>query len=176
MPTNVYGLPQGILSEAERKDILETSAGKILKNGQDLMNKSKADLVVRDLQPEEDLGQTDNIWDFTVNSATQFDEVLSKEVDDGKFIVISAIEVLDANPDTSFVRFSSGATTIQEVGLESAYSQDNPVIYMKSPVIFDENSTLKVDLYSESTGTKNIVLHGYVAETEGDNISPGDAS
>lgn len=176
MPTMVHGLTQGVLSESERKEILSTSAGKVLKNATKSLNKSKSELVVRDIQPAEDLGQSNAHWDLNVSASDQFDEVINKELDDGKFLVISAVEVADANPDTSFIQFSSGATTIQEVGLEPSYVQDQPVTYLKSPVVYDENDTIKISLYSESTGDKNIILHGFIAETEGEVISPGDAS
>lgn len=179
MPTQVYGIPESVLTESERLDRLQASANKALSDAVDLLNKSESELVVRDIQPKEDLGLDNERWimDSGDLTADQYSTVIDKEVDDGKFIVITAIEVLDADPDTTFIQFSSGATTIQQLGLEQAYAQDNPVLYMNSPVVYDEHSTIKVAIYTEDdTSDKNIVLKGYTAETEGENISPGEAN
>lgn len=180
MPTYVQGLPHDYLSQKQRLDRVNESATKVSEIAQNRLNKSEGELIVRDLQPEEDLGLTPNEFTFSVTSAnaTTFEEILNTEVDDNKFIVIYALSFLDADPVGTTVRFNSGATQLQEIEFENALNQEVPSVFLNSPVVYDENKTLDVELYhdvSSDTDTK-IVLHGLVAEAEGENISPGEAT
>lgn len=176
MPTKVESTPKNQLSQSRIETIRESARQSALEvQMQNLNIQSESSMVVRDLLPAEDLGQGDNAFTFNVGSSGQFDEVVNNELDDGKTLTIHAITLLDANPDVNAIQFATGASDIQEISVDKALVQDEPTLFLESPVKYEENQTVRIAFYAESTGDKNVVFEGQVAEKEGENINPSDA-
>lgn len=175
MPTKIVATPSDELPIEKRQSIASAAQSDALQTTSNALSQSEDELVLRDLQPEEDLGQSNNRHVYTVNNADQFDEVINHELDDGKTVSIHALAFNDADPDVTAIQFAGGANTINEVTTEDAFTQEQPVLYLESPVKYEENSTISISFYAESTGDKNVVLKGQVAEKEGENVSPSDA-
>jgi len=131
--------------------------------------KGYADVIVRDILPEDDLGLsgTDNAWKLTLSSTGMNEGVISKTLSDDTAIVFYGVRNLDNN-DVTQVRFRLGEAKVKAVfQIEKALTEEDATVYFEEPVIFKPNEVLNVDIEAPTSGDKKLVLLGFVAEPKG---------
>ena len=131
--------------------------------------KRPEDYVIRDLLPT-DLGLSSDVWSHTYSAATTDENIVSKTLDDDRFVVIYAVANASASPLTTKLTFYRGSIPIKIYGLEDMYIEDVPKKFLDEPLVWSEGEKIVIKGYASATGDDKIIFKGYIAEPKGETI------
>jgi hypothetical protein len=148
---------QGIKANLESKVRAEVQA------------KGYKDVELRDILPKTDLGLANEAWVVSIptgaNSVT-----ISKTLPNDTAIVFYGVS-LPNKDDVTVIRFRLGDAKIKEVyEVEIARALQEPVVYFEEGVMYKPNEVMNIDVFAKSSGDKQVILIGVVAEPRGKTI------
>ena len=164
----------GTLSIAEPTDIKAIQAQvdeKLLEIASRELGVPRDQLVVRDALPDEDFGFSTPQYTITP-SAAGWNDFVNTTVDDNRFIAIYGIAAVDAD-NVTYVKFTSGAKTLDYWEVESLQAQQNKFKIATSPIILRQNTAIRIQIYATSTDSVIMPLLARVVEVKGRIVEPG---
>jgi len=129
-------------------------------------------IVVRDADPQTDLGLSTKAWTVTPASANAYNTYIDKTIDDNKFVAIYGVAAVNAS-DVTLIKFSSGAKVLDIWDISHVQALQNKVRIAKSPIVVRQNTPIKIEIYATSTGAVTLPLFAKVAEVKGKTVEPG---
>lgn len=128
-------------------------------------------LVVRDAIADEDFGLSTPQYTVTP-SAAGWTTFVDKTIADNRFVAIYGVACVDAD-NVTYVKFSSGAKTLDYWEVESVQALQNKVKATRSPIILRQNTPIKIEIYATSTDAVIMPLLAKVCEVKGKVVEPG---
>lgn len=167
-----YLMPAWELDVEDIKAIKQQVIDLALQRAMKMTGLAADQLVVRNILPSTDLGLTNEVWSFSLTTANDWNNIVTKQLDDQQFLVIFGVAVLSADPITTALRFKvgsgTGTKTLDVVDLEELYASDErPEGILKRPILYKEKQYVNIDVYAKATGTENLVFKGFVIEPAG---------
>jgi len=166
-----YLIPAGELTIDDIIALRQNVVGQLFSVATRLTGLAKDELIVRSILPKTDLGLTNEVWEATISSANAWNPWISNQLEDQRFVVIYGLANLTADPVTTAIKFSTGASKtkiIDVVQYEDLYTNKERVDgYFNRFIVYKHKQYLNADLYARATGTERLVLKGFVVEPAG---------
>lgn len=147
-------------------------------------NKSRSELIVRDILPLTDLGFNTEEWsNQTAQSSGAWTKDWSHELDEDQGAAFYGVAIQDETCDLIFVRFKLGATgattkaiySLQRLIKEGQEESDKKQTgFFPEPVYYGGKETPYVDYYARGSVSQyaaHVVLIGLFCEPKGENVS-----
>jgi len=148
---------QGIVATLESKVKAEVQA------------KGYKDVEVRDILPKTDLGLPSEAWVVSIPSGAT-SVTVSKTLPNDTAIVFYGVS-LPTKDDVTVIRFRLGDAKIKEVyQVEIARALQDPIVYFEEGVMYKPNEVMNIDVFAKTSGDKQVILLGRVAEPRGKTI------
>jgi hypothetical protein len=148
---------QGIKANLESKVRAEVQA------------KGYKDVEIRDILPKTDLGLANEAWVVSIPTGSN-NVTISKTLPNDTAIVFYGV-ALPNKDDVTVIRFRLGDAKIKEVyQVEIARALEEPVVYFEEGVMYKPNEVMNIDVFAKSSGDKQVILIGVVAEPRGKTI------
>ena len=159
---------RGMELDSARKanDIVFNRAMKSLNN--------KDDIEVRDLRPE-DLKITNPAFTFSLTTTSNWHTVINNlTIDNQTWIAIYGVQYFNTSKLLTSVRITAGGALKMYRPIEGIEQTQNKILWF-DPVLIDQQQTLKVEAYNNTTTTntaESLVFFGRVAEKAGKVLAP----
>ena len=171
-------VPLSKITENQYKELIDSIKAKLLNLAAKELNKSPADLVLREVMPMTDLGYTTETWDNeNALTATTWTTEISHALDNDEYIAFIGVENQTDDPQVIGMKFkvgSGGATTRDIQMLESLYTEDNHKAMFKDPIIYKANEYVFIQYYAKATvaaAGEKIGLIAFIVKPYGEEIS-----
>jgi len=141
----------------------------------DVLRVTPDQVIVRKIDPQDDLGLSDKVWSFVVNAG--WNEVVSKVIPSNKVIYVYGFKVLheDVVDDVSFIRLYKGNDLVYEDNIQEYYDGEKyQEIMLAREVEYLPNDKLRLQIYAKSGAssvTIKLAVLGYVGEKLGERIT-----
>jgi hypothetical protein len=136
---------------------------------------NREDAVVRDIQPDVDLGFSSANWSESVTANT-WNTIYNAQVPAKKLFAFYGVENIASSPLSTAVIFKVGAggakvKDIEEIEPMYAKAYKKEAIFT-NPILYENNQYMVIQVFAKGTGTDNLILLGLVCEPKGETISP----
>ena len=172
----VFLIPFGELAPGEAASIRNQVIQALLAKASAELKLSQTSLVVRDIQPANDLDfSTEDWFEVTGATANAYENMTTGTMADQRYVAVYGVKD-DGIPSCTLLRFniSSGNRTIWNLqGLQSINDQDERIGISPAPIIITPNAPYTISRYVRMVSSpSHIVLKGVVVEPRGRVISP----
>jgi len=131
--------------------------------------KGYKDVELRDILPKTDLGLASEAWVVSIPTGAN-NVTVSKTLPNDTAIAFYGVS-LPNKDDVTVIRFRLGDAKIKEVyQVEIARALQEPVVYFEEGVIYRPNEVMNIDVYAKTSGDKQVILLGVLAEPRGKTI------
>jgi len=136
---------------------------------------NRDDAIVRDIQPDLDLGFPTASWSESLTANT-WNTIYNAQVPAKKLFVFYGVENTATSPLSTAIAFKVGVggakvKDIEEIEPMYAQAYKKEAIFT-NPILYENNQYMVIQVYAKETGTDNLILKGYVVEPKGETISP----
>lgn len=162
-PEAVLSTPAEVRVIREKKALTTTDKLKEMASKQ--LNLPESELVVRSLRPE-DLGLSSSAFNFPINTANAWNNIISANVGDNRFIALTgAVYTGDVITE---VRIVAGGSTKEYWNIQAIPSMENPRYVDLTPTIIQQNQRLAIDVYAiNASAGESLIMEGIVVEKSG---------
>jgi len=164
-----YARPLASLRE-EQIQVFRERAKRVLEELIGKKGKNPKDYVFRDLLPKTDLGLTNEEWKHTYSAAYTEEDMVSKTLDDDRFIVIFGYTNTSPDPKTLYFKLLNGVNVEKVIHVQHLYVYEVPEGYF-DPVGWAEGEKITIKVYGNATGDDYPVFIGLIAEPKGETVS-----
>jgi hypothetical protein len=170
MPISIAKSPEEI--KAMKQAIINYLKDLAVKKG---IVANREDAVVRDIQPDIDLGFPTASWSESLTANT-WNTICSMQVPAKKLFAFYGVRDVSPVPAATTVAFKVGVggakvKDIEEIEPINAQNYKFEVIFT-NPILYENNQYMTIQVYARATDTSNLIIEGFVVEPKGETISP----
>ncbi len=134
------------------------------------LNLTRPELVLRSLKAQ-DFDLSSAVWAFAVTSTVAFNTIVDDvQITDNRFVGINGIHYDPSTELVSEVRVTRKGALKRQWNIQSIPSNEDKLEYVDDPIIVDQNTTLKIEVFNSTTSTDathEITFKGAVVEKRG---------
>ena len=174
--TASYGEPWAVIPQANQNAIYAAAYQTHEAQAAAILNNNPADVVIRDVDLKNDLGQSNQILTVTYSSANADTVIVNHAIPVGTVLLLFSFGFNTPNSETQIInvkRGSGGSESLLQVNTRQVLLSQSPILYLANSVLYKNQATVYITGQVKATGTEEYSLGALVASQKSNSPAVG---